>query len=157
MKNIIVGLITLATFGIMAYLASTGTTFQGGEQGKITKDMSTFEKPQQKTIQQVPLKSDEDAEDKAKLKALQDKAGSAAGFEVSKEYKTRCASCHGVNGKGIIGPDISGKSAEYIYTKLLDYKAGRLENPVMKGLVMNLSKETLKTLSDEIGNFKQAH
>ncbi len=156
MKNIIVGLITLFTFGLMAYLASTGTTFQGGEQGKVTEDMSTFDKPTAKTIQQTPLR-DDDAEDKAKLKALQDKAGSAASFSVSKEYKTRCASCHGVNGKGIIGPDISGKSSEYIYTKLIDYKAGRLENPVMKGLVMNLDNETLKTLSDEIGTFKQAH
>jgi len=155
-KNIIVGLITLATFGIMAYLASTGTTFQGGEQGKVTKDMSTFEKPIEKTIQQTPLQND-DAKDKAKLKTLQDKAGSAANFSVSKEYKTRCASCHGVNGKGIIGPDISGKSSEYVYTKLIDYKAGRLENPVMKGLVMNLSDETLKILADEIGTFKQAH
>jgi len=157
MKNIIVGLITLAVFGIMAFLASTGTTFQGGEQGKVTKDMSTFEKPVAKTIIQTPLQEDKETKEEAELKALQDKAGSAASFEVSKEYKTRCASCHGINGKGIIGPDISGKSAEYIYTKLLDYKAGRLENPVMKGLIMNLSKETLKTLSDEIGNFKQAH
>ncbi len=157
MKNIIVGLITLFTFGLMAYLASTGTVFQGGEQGKVTKDMSTFEKPVAKTVKQTPLPEDKDAKEKAKLKALQDKAGNASGFSVSKEYKTRCASCHGINGKGIIGPDISGKTSEYIYTKLLDYKAGRLENPVMKGLVMNLSKETLKTLADEIGNFKQAH
>ncbi len=157
MKNIIVGLITLFTFGLMAYLGSTGTVFQGGEQGKVTKDMSTFEKPVAKTIKQTPLPEDKDAKEKAKLKALQDKAGNASGFSVSKEYKTRCASCHGINGKGIIGPDISGKTSEYIYTKLLDYKAGRLENPVMKGLVMNLSKETLKTLADEIGNFKQSH
>jgi len=157
MKNIIVGLFTLATFGLMAYLASTGTPFQGGEQGKVTEDMSTFDKPVATTIIQTPLPEDKSDEDDAKLKALQDKAGSAASFSVSKEYKTRCASCHGVNGKGIIGPDISGKSSEYIYTKLIDYKAGRLENPVMKGLVMNLSDETLKTLSDEIGTFKQAH
>jgi len=157
MKNIIVGLITLGTFAIMAFLASTGTVFQGGEQGKITKDMSTFQEEAPTVIIQTPLREDKIKENEAELKALQDKAGSTASFGVSKEYKTRCASCHGVNGKGIIGPDISGRSAEFIYTKLLDYKAGRLENPVMKGLVMNLSKETLKTLADEIGAFKQAH
>jgi cytochrome c553 len=157
MKNIIVGLITLGVFGIMAFLASTGSVFQGGEQGKVTKNMSTFEEPVQAVIIQTPLPEDKTKENEEQLKALQDKAGSTSSFGVSKEYKTRCASCHGVNGKGIIGPNISGKSAEFIYTKLLDYKAGRLENPVMKGLVMNLSKETLKTLADEIGTFKQAH
>ncbi len=74
MKNIIVGLITLFTFGLMAYLASTGTVFQGGEQGKVTKDMSTFEQTAVKTIQQTPLPEDKDAKEKAQLKALQDKA-----------------------------------------------------------------------------------
>jgi len=152
LKNIIVGITTLAIFALMAFLASTGTTFQGGEQSKIIKDIVIKEtKP---TVQQVVVKKEDDS---VKLKALQDKAGSGATFKVSKEYKTRCASCHGVNGKGIIGPNISGKSSKYIYTKLLDYKAGRIENPVMKGLVLNLSKETLKTLADEIGNFKKAH
>jgi len=155
MKNIIVGLITLATFGLMAYLASTGSTFQGGEQGKVIKDIVTVTVKQTPIAETIVVKKEED--DSSKLKSLQDKAGSGGSFEVSKEYKKRCASCHGISGKGIIGPDISGKSAEEIYTKLLDYKAGRLENPVMKGLVMNLSKETLKSLADEIGNFKKAH
>jgi len=154
MKHIIVGLITLATFGLMAYLASTGSTFQGGEQGKVIKDIVAAPVQQTPVVASVSAKSKEES---SKLKALQDKAGSGGTFGVSKEYKKRCASCHGVNGKGIIGPNISGKSADEIYTKLLDYKAGRLENPVMKGLVMNLSKETLKSLADEIGNFKKAH
>lgn len=153
MKNIIVGIITLLTFALMGYLASTGTTFQGGEHGKIIKDISTFEKKE--TI--VKQEESKDDSDTAKLKSLQDKAGSGQSTSVSKEYKTRCASCHGINGKGIIGPNISGKTSEEIYAKLLDYKAGRLENPVMKGLVMNLSKETLKTLADEIGNFEKTH
>jgi len=153
MKNIIVGIITLGTFALMGYLYSTGTTFQGGEQGRVIKDIVVSKKAPVHISTPIVEKED----DSAKLKALQDKAGSGATFRVSKEYKTRCASCHGVNGKGIIGPNISGKSAKYIYTKLLDYKAGRIENPVMKGLVMNLSKETLKTIADEIGNFKKAH
>ena len=153
MKNIIVGIITLATFGLMAYLASTGTTFQGGEQGKIIEDITVENKIIKPSTQVVSQKKS----DNEKLQALKDKAGNTNAMGVSLEYKKRCASCHGVNGKGIIGPDISGQSAEFIYTKLLDYKAGRLENPVMKGLVMNLSKKTLKTLADEIGNFKKAH
>ena len=153
MKNIIVGIITLFTLGIMAYLANTGTTFQGGEQGKIIEDIKVQKNISQRasTPAVVKISNSEDE----KLQALQDQAGNANAMGVSLEYKKRCASCHGVNGKGIIGPDISGKSAKYIYTKLLDYKAGRLENPVMKGLVMNLSKKTLKTLAEEVGNFKK--
>ncbi|MBL1244056.1 MAG: c-type cytochrome [Sulfurimonas sp.] len=153
MKNIIVGLITLLTVLLMGYLVSSGTTFQGGEHGKIIEDITV----ENKIIKPRTLVVTQKKGDNEKLQALQDKAGNANAMGVSLEYKKRCASCHGVNGKGIIGPDISGKSAEFIYAKLLDYKAGRLENPVMKGLVMNLSKKTLKTLSIEIGNFKQVH
>ena len=153
MKNTIVGIITLFTFVLMAYLASTGTTFQGGEQSKIIKDIKIQKNINQHHSMQTVAKANNSEDEK--LHALQDQAGNANAMGVSLEYKKRCASCHGVNGKGIIGPDISGKSSEYIYTKLLDYKAGRLENPVMKGLVMNLSKKTLKTLAEEVGNFKK--
>ncbi len=152
LKNSLITVFTLLVFVLMGFL-SRESTFQGGEQAKVIQNIASIEKQQKEAEDKKSQKDNESA----KLKALQNQAGNQAHFKVSKEYKTRCASCHGVNGKGIIGPDISGKSSEYIYTKLLDYRAGRLENPVMKGLVMNLSKETLKTLADEIGNFKQVH
>lgn len=156
MKNIIVGFITLATFGLIAYLASTGTTFQGGAAGKVIQDIKTAKEA---TTTSMPIASTQDKKDKGsvKLKALEDEAGNTANFKVSKMYKVSCASCHGTNGKGIIGPDISGKTSEYIYTKLTDYKTGKLVNPVMNDLVSNLSDQKLKELADEVGQFKQIH
>ena len=146
MKNIIVVTLTVLIIVLMVYINRSGTTFQGGEQGKIIQDISTI----------VPKKSSNEPKsptEEEKLKTLQDKAGSLKSFKVSLMYKKRCASCHGINGEGIIGPKIIGQSTEVLYKKLLDYKAGRTENAVMKGLLLNLSKDELKTLADEIGKF----
>jgi len=146
MKNIIVATFTILIALLMIYINRSGTTFQGGEQGKIIQDISTI----------VPKKSTNEPKsptEEEKLKKLQDKAGSIKSFKVSLMYKKRCASCHGINGEGIIGPKIIGQTSEVIYKKLLDYKAGRTENAVMKGLLLNLSKDKLKTLADEIGKF----
>jgi cytochrome c5 len=49
-----------------------------------------------------------------KLAALKNKAGNMAAFKVSQLYKQKCSSCHGVNGGGIIGPKLIGKSASSI-------------------------------------------
>jgi len=144
MKNIVVGISTVLIFILMAYLASTGTTFQGGEQGKIIQDIATIKAKKPKP---------ESHTEEDKLKMLQNKAGNIKAFKVSALYKTRCASCHGATGEGIIGPKLFGLNSDDVYKKLLDYKAGRIENTVMKGLLLNLKKEELKTLSDEIGTF----
>jgi len=145
MKNIIVAILTLLIVILMVYLNINGTTFQGGEQGKIIQDIA-------KIVPKNSSKPKLNIEAK-KLKTLQNKAGNIQSFKVSLMYKKRCASCHGINGEGIIGPKIIGQSSEVLYKKLLDYKAGRTENAVMKGLLLNLTKEELKTLADEIGRF----
>ena len=132
----------------MGYVASNGTAWQGGEAGKVIEDINTFE-AKKKNVQQE-MKD----EDEAQIKALKDKAGNVAEFKVSRNYRSKCASCHGVDGRGILGPNLFGKSSEDIYSKLLDYKAGRLENAIMKGLLMNIEEKELKELSDEIGSFK---
>jgi len=145
MKNIIVAILTLLIVILMVYLNINGTTFQGGEQGKIIQDIA-------KIVPKNSSKPKLNIEAK-KLKTLQNKAGNIQSFKVSLMYKKRCASCHGINGEGIIGPKIIGQSSEVLYKKLLDYKAGRTENAIMKGLLLNLTKEELKTLADEIGRF----
>jgi len=145
MKNIIVSILTLLIVILMVYLNVNKTTFQGGEQGKIIQNID-------KIVPKSGNKPKLDIEAE-KLKTLQNKAGNVQSFKVSLMYKKRCASCHGINGEGIIGPKIIGQSSEELYKKLLDYKAGRTENAVMKGLLLNLSKEKLRTLADEIGRF----
>jgi len=99
------------------------------------------------------------AKENEKLKALRDKAGNIGSFKVSNEYKRKCASCHGVNGSGfqngraMMGPKIFGQSAEKLYKDLIEFKSGRKENVVMKGLLIPLSDEDLKRFADEIGEF----
>jgi len=142
MKNIIVGIVTLLTLALMLYLAMTKSTYQGGEHAKVIQDISSLSKKEPRI-----------SEDEKTLKSLQNKAGSVKTFEISLMYKKRCASCHGVNAEGIMGPKLLGLKADDIYQKLLDYKAGRIENAVMKGLLINLKKEELRSLADEIGTF----
>ncbi len=157
MKNIIVGIFTLLVLGLMAWTASQGGAYHGGEHGKVIKDFGdTMTNAATTAIPEE--KSDREKEDEA-LSALRDKAGNAGAFKVSKEYKSKCASCHGVNGSGfqngkaMMGPKLIGQSADVIYKDLLDFKAGRKENMVMKGLLMQLNKEDLKRFADEIGEF----
>ncbi len=90
-----------------------------------------------------------------KLAALKNKAGNMAAFKVSTLYKQKCSSCHGVNGGGIIGPKLIGKSAEDVYKDLTEFKSGKRKNYVMYGLLSKMDEAQLKSLSDEIGSFEQ--
>ena len=158
MKNIVVGLFTLIIIGLMGYIASGGGAYHGREAGKVTKDMSTFKKSNN-VVAKPKEKSDREKE-QDKLRALREKAGNAGAFKVSDDYKSKCASCHGVNGHGeqngkkLMGPKLIGQNADEIFKKLIDFKAGRKENIVMKGLLMGLNEEDLRTFADEIGEFK---
>ncbi len=152
MKNIIVALLSVVIIGAMVYTASQGGAYHGGEAGHVIEDMGTSTTA---ATQNIPKAKDDREIEKDKLKALRDKAGNVGKFKVSHNYKSRCASCHGMNGEGIIGPKLFGLSADDVYQKLLEYKSGRKENLVMKGLLMKLDKEALREYADEIGEFKE--
>ena len=152
MKNIIVGLLTVVVLGLMAYTASIGGAYHGGEANKVIEDMG--DRTAAATVD-VPKAKDDRKIEQDKLKALRDKAGNAGKFKVSQNYKMRCASCHGMNGEGIIGSKLIGLESEVVYQMLLDYKAGRKENLVMKGLLINMSEEDFREYADEIGEFEQ--
>ncbi|MBV5277832.1 MAG: c-type cytochrome [Campylobacteraceae bacterium] len=152
MKNIIVGFLTVLIIGLMAYTASKGRAFQGGEAGKITENVANIQKTESKATP-IAQKSDREIENE-KLKALRDKAGSVTTFKVSDNYKKKCASCHGAGGEGIVGLPLFGQSAEAIYTKLVEFKSGRRENAIMKGAIMNVNEADFKELSQEISEFK---
>jgi cytochrome c553 len=89
-----------------------------------------------------------------KLQALKNKAGNVAAFKVSPLYKQKCSSCHGVNGKGIIGPKLIGLSAEKVHQDLIDFKSGKRKNYVMYGLLSKMDESQIQALSDEIGSFE---
>ena len=156
MKNIVVGIITLGIFGLMAFTFMGGKAYHGGEHGKVIADMG--DKVSNNASTKIEEKDDRQKETD-KLNALRDKAGNAGAFKVSNAYKSKCASCHGVNGSGfqngkpMMGPKLIGQSAEQIHKSLVEFKAGRKENVIMKGLLMSLSQDDLKSFADEIGEF----
>jgi len=155
LKNAIVGVLTLLILGVAGWVASNGGAYNGGEHGKVIADMGD-----RTNAASVKAKEKDDRQkENDKLNALRDKAGNAGAFKVSQAYKSKCASCHGVNGSGfqngkkMMGPKLFGQSADAIYKNLIDFKSGRKENVVMKGLLIPLNEEDLKTFADEIGEF----
>jgi cytochrome c553 len=158
MRNIIAIAFTLLIVGLMAYTFSQGRAFQGGEAGNIIEDIKTMSTPQNSNEKpQVKQGKDEDQE---KLDALRDKAGNASLFEVSNEYKSKCSSCHGVdgsgvqNGKKLMGPKLIGQEEDKLYKDLVDFKIGKKENLIMKGLLIHLEDEDLRNFAKEIAGFK---
>lgn len=156
MKNIIVGLFTLGIIGLMGFAFMGGSAYHGGEHGKVIEDFGdTMSANKAEAIEE----KDDRQKENDKLNALRDKAGNAGAFKVSNEYKSKCASCHGVNGSGfqngkpMMGPKIFGQSADKIYSDLVEFKSGRKENVVMKGLLIPLNDDDLKRFADEIGEF----
>ncbi|EQB40592.1 hypothetical protein M947_01955 [Sulfurimonas hongkongensis] len=159
MKNIVVGVLTLFIVGLMVFTAMDDAVFHGGHQAKVIEDFGDGSNQQAANLAASPKeKSDREKEDEA-LKALRDKAGNAGIFKVSNEYKSKCASCHGANGSGyqngkpMMGPPLFGQSEEEIYKSLVDFKAGRKENMVMRGLLIHLEDEDLRRFAKEIGEF----
>ena len=158
MKRVIAIVSTIFVLALMAYTLSNGRAFQGGEAGNIIEDMKYIKDPSTQII--ANEKPDQKNEDEEKLKALRDKAGNSGTFEVSNAYKSKCASCHGVdgsgeqNGKKLMGPKLIGQEEAVLYKDLVDFKAGRKENLIMKGLLINLEDEDLKNFAKEIAGFK---
>ena len=155
MKNIIALVSTILVLGLMVLTFTTGRAFQGGEAGKVIEDMKYLDKPKTEVLKVEKKNIEED-----KLKALRDKAGNSISFAVSNAYKSKCASCHGANGSGmqngkkLMGPKLIGQSEEKVLKDLVDFKAGRKENLIMKGLLINTSEEQLKEFAKEIGEFQ---
>lgn len=154
MKNIIAAIATIIVIVLMVSTFMTGPAFQGGEAGNIIEDLKMFDN--KKTSSNMPEEKDIEAN---KIKSLKDKVGNTSSFPVSNAYKSKCASCHAANGSGeqdgkkLMGPKLIGQSAEKIYKDLVDFKAGRKENYIMKGLLINLEEPELRKFADEIGDF----
>lgn len=158
LKNITLAFFTILVIALMGYTISQGGAYHGGEHGKVIEDIGN--KVSGEKMEQVKEKDDRQKELDA-LNALKDKAGSAMGFKVSNKYKSKCASCHGLNGSGIqngkplMGPKLIGLSEEKLLKDLEDFKAGRKENLVMKGLLIPMSKADLVELAKEIADFER--
>ena len=158
---LIAALLAAGAFWYMAKLDSEANRFENiakliektkMEKVKVANTVQPIQQEQtnQESIQQKKKEEDETAK---KLKALKDRAGNVMAFKVSPLYKTKCSSCHGVNGEGIIGPKLVGMSEDKIYQALVDFKSGKRKNYVMYGLLSKMSDDQLKSLSEEISTF----
>ena len=155
MKNTIVSIITLFIFALMAWTFSKGGAYHGGEHARGIGSFSDTTT----TVQTAPTEKSDKEKETDQLKALKEKAGNIGAIKVSTEYKSKCAACHGANGSGeqdgrkLMGPKLYGQSADKIYKDLIDFKANRKENVIMRGLLINISEEELRKFADEIGEF----
>jgi len=155
MKQIVAIISTIIVIALMLFTFNNGRAFHGGEAGNIIEDIKKVadNKPTTEPIKEKDIEGD-------KLKALRDKVGNTGSFEVSNEYRSKCSSCHGVDGSGmqngrkLMGSSIIGFTEEELYKSLVDFKAGRRENLIMKGLLIKLSEDDLKNYAKEIAQFK---
>ena len=61
-----------------------------------------------------------------------------------------CGACHGPEGNKPSAPDqpvLAGQYPDYLVQALSDYKAGRRNNPIMKGFASTLSKQDMEDLA----------
>jgi len=169
MKHIIAAIVTVLALGAMFLVYQSDKEVDKANEiakviakSQVKVNLGNSEPVQQSTAVVTRSSADVDAaqakkkkELDEKLQALRNKAGNAAAFKVSTLYKQKCASCHGVNGEGIIGPKLIGDSSEKVYQALTDFKSGKRKNYVMYGLLSKMEADQLKSLSDEIGTFAQ--
>jgi len=75
--------------------------------------------------------------------------------KLSHDFIVHCSACHDDYGNGIIGPSLLGKSGDFIYNKLMDFKSGKTKNVLMKGLVSQMDDSKLKSIANEIADFNK--
>ncbi|MBU2869490.1 c-type cytochrome [Colwellia sp. E2M01] len=66
-----------------------------------------------------------------------------------KDKSAACVACHGADGNSLapIYPVLAGQSANYLAKQLADFKSGERADPVMAGMVANLSPEDMDDLA----------
>lgn len=67
---------------------------------------------------------------------------------------TVCVACHGADGNSAVSlyPKLAGQHPEYITKQLTNFKAGDRKNPIMTGMVANLSAEDMLNLGAYFGS-----
>jgi cytochrome c553 len=82
-------------------------------------------------------------------------AQAAGDVAAGKAKAAACAGCHGANGQGIPPtPALAGKSADYLVQQLKDFKSGKRDNPVMKGMAAGLSDQDMANVAAYYASLK---
>lgn len=74
----------------------------------------------------------------------------ASGDPAAKKIKaTVCFACHGADGNPVDPqyPRLAGQYNEYLQQVLHEYKDGRRNNPIMKGMVATLSDQDIEDIA----------
>ena len=72
------------------------------------------------------------------------------------QYRT-CAACHGLNGEGGIGPNLMGRTPEYVLSRLISYRNGEMVGPqssLMWGQVAQYTAEDLQGLAEYVSRLR---
>ncbi len=75
--------------------------------------------------------------------------------KLSKRFRVKCSACHDDYANGIIGPSLLSRDADYIYTKISEFKSGKKSNPLMNDLIHMMSDEEIHALASEIYEFNK--
>ncbi|MFQ3264477.1 MAG: cytochrome c553 [Colwellia sp.] len=80
-------------------------------------------------------------------------AGDAA---AGKGKSVMCAACHGANGISAIPtyPNLAGQKEAYLVKQLTEFKSGKRDNAMMKGMVMALTPTDMEDLAAYYANMK---
>jgi cytochrome c553 len=83
-------------------------------------------------------------------------AQAAGDVQAGKAKAAVCAGCHGANGEGVApNPALAGKSEDALAQALKDYKSGKRDNAVMKGMTSALSDEDASDLAAYYASLKK--
>jgi cytochrome c553 len=76
-------------------------------------------------------------------------AGAEGDAAKGKAKSAVCAACHGADGNSAVPdfPRLAGQHADYMAHALAQYKSGKRKNPVMAGIVANLSEQDMADLA----------
>ena len=82
-------------------------------------------------------------------------AQAAGNAQAGKAKAASCAGCHGANGEGVgANPALAGKSEDQLVQALKDFKTGKRDNPIMKGMAAGLNDADMANLSAYFASLK---
>jgi cytochrome c553 len=82
-------------------------------------------------------------------------AHAAGDVQAGKAKAAACAACHGANGQGMApNPALAGKSEAQLIQALKDFKSGKRDNAIMKGMASSLSDQDIENLAAYYASLK---
>ncbi len=79
----------------------------------------------------------------------------AGDVQAGKAKAAACAACHGANGQGVApNPALAGKKEDQLAQALRDFKSGKRDNAVMKGMASALSDQDIENIAAYYASFK---